>query len=140
MTATTTTRKKTAPMSDSHKAALAVGRKQGAVVREYLDALDTLKPRRGRRVTPEQIRNRIAEIERNLPTAAPITRLELRQDLIDLQERLTRADAVPVLDELQREFIKVAKSWSERKGIGYTAFREVGVSPSVLKEAGIVRS
>ena len=40
-------------MSAEHKAALAEGREQGRAVREYLEALEAHKPRRGRKRTPD---------------------------------------------------------------------------------------
>ena len=51
-------------MSDSHKAALAKGREEGRVVRAYLEALETTKPRRGRKRTVESIRKKLAAIEK----------------------------------------------------------------------------
>ncbi len=41
---------------------------------------------------------------------------------------------------LERDFVKVAKAYSAKKGISYGAWREFGVSPEVLKKAGISRS
>lgn len=40
---------------------------------------------------------------------------------------------------LEQDFIKVAAEYGRRKGISYAAWREVGVAPAVLKEAGISR-
>jgi hypothetical protein len=40
---------------------------------------------------------------------------------------------------LEKEFIKVAKSYSAKKGISYGAWREFGVEPDVLKKAGVTR-
>ena len=37
-------------------------------------------------------------------------------------------------------FVQVAKSYGERQGISYNAWREVGVPAPVLKRAGIGRS
>ena len=54
-------------MTDEHKAALAEGREQGRVVRRYLEALESHRPRRGRRRTPESIAKRIAAIDEQLP-------------------------------------------------------------------------
>ena len=39
----------------------------------------------------------------------------------------------------RREFVKVAASYSERRGITYAAWREIGVTPEVLKKAGVGR-
>src|ERR1700730_18462311 len=49
-------------MSDDHKAALAVGRTEGRVVRRYLDALEANKPKRGRKRTPDSIQRRLKAI------------------------------------------------------------------------------
>ena len=43
-------------------------------------------------------------------------------------------------DQVEAEFVKVAKSYSQRQGISYATWREVGVEASVLKAAGISRS
>ena len=36
-------------------------------------------------------------------------------------------------------FVKVARSYSERQGITYTTWREIGVDAAVLSKAGITR-
>jgi hypothetical protein len=41
---------------------------------------------------------------------------------------------------LEKEFVKVAKSYSAKKRISYGAWREFGVPPEALKKAGISRS
>jgi hypothetical protein len=41
---------------------------------------------------------------------------------------------------VEKEFVEVAKSYSERKGITYSAWREAGVSAQTLREAGIPRT
>ena len=61
-------------MSDEHKAALAEGREQGRVVRRYLEALESHKPKRGRKRSPETVAKRLASIEERLATADPLTR------------------------------------------------------------------
>ena len=42
-------------------------------------------------------------------------------------------------DVLEDEFVDAASGYSQRKGISYTAWRELGVPASVLKRAGIGR-
>jgi hypothetical protein len=44
------------------------------------------------------------------------------------------------LSSLEAEFVKVAQGYSDRQGISYAAWREVGVEASVLKKAGISRA
>lgn len=128
------------PMSDEHKQALAEGREHGKIVNSYLDALEETKPKRGRQVTPETIKERIAQVEREIPTARPSERLHLFQRKIDLEAQLARSGSTVDISDLEKSFVKVAKSYAERRGLTYTAFREVGVPPQVLKDAGITRT
>lgn len=127
-------------MSADHKAKLAQGRKESRVVAKYLDAITAGKGKRGRKRTPESISMQITKIEREIASAPAIKRLELtqkRSDLINEKERLTaRVD----FSGVEREFVKVAKSYAKRNGITYGSFRSVGVSADVLKKAGITRA
>ena len=43
------------------------------------------------------------------------------------------------ISELEDAFVEVAVSYSGRKGITYSAWREVGVPAATLKRAGISR-
>lgn len=72
-------------MSDEHKAALAEGRQQGRAVRRYLEALESQRPRRRRRRTPEGIQKRLAAVDQRLSTADPLSRLHLTQERMDLE-------------------------------------------------------
>ncbi len=127
-------------MSDEHKAALAEGREQGRAVRRYLEALESTKPRRGRKRTPERMENRLAAIDQALVTADPLSRVQLIQERFDLEAHLASGENQVDLVGLEAEFIETASAYGQRKGISYTAWREVGVEPRVLKEAGIPRS
>jgi hypothetical protein len=129
-----------APLSEEHKTALAEGREQGRIVRRYLEALEANKPRRGRKRSPESIRNRLSAIETELPSADPLKRLHLIQERLDLQAALEATDVVEDIAQLEDAFVTVAASYGERKGITYTAWRELGISSSVLTRAGISRS
>jgi hypothetical protein len=126
-------------MSAQHKAALAAGRAEGRAVRSYLEALEEHKPRRGRRRTSESIQKRLAAIEEKLGSADPLQRLQLVQERRDLQAELDRTGRTSDLTNLEADFVKVAKGYSDRKGIGYSAWREVGVPSDVLGRAGITR-
>lgn len=126
-------------MSDYHKAALAEGRSQGKAIRDYLEALDAHKPRRGRKRTPDSIKRRLDRIEAELPEADMMKRVALVQERMDLQRELEAAEGGVDLSQLEAEFVKYAKSYSERKAISYAAWREVGVSAATLKAAGIGR-
>jgi hypothetical protein len=128
------------PMSDEHKTALAEGRDQGRAVRRYLEALEANKPRRGRRRSPESITKRLGTIETDLPTADPLKRLHLIQERLDLQAALETSEAGTDLADLEAQFVAVAASYGERKGITYSAWRELGVPAPVLAQAGISRT
>ena len=128
------------PMSSAHKEALAVGRAESRTVRTYLDALQRNRPKRGRKRTPDSIRRRLNAIDVEFPNADPITRLKLTQERIDLGHELDELSFAQDIGPLEKEFLRVAKSYGERNGITYSAWREIGVEPAVLKKAGITRS
>jgi hypothetical protein len=126
-------------MTNEHKRALAEGRAEGRAVRNYLEALDQKRPRRGRPRTPASIEKRLKAVEAELADAAALQRLQLVQERMNLQRELDRLDAADDLTELERDFVKVAKGYAKRKGISYAAWRELGVAPEVLRKAGIGR-
>jgi hypothetical protein len=135
------TKKRTkSPMSDTHKEALALGREQGRAVRRYLEALELHKPKRGRKRTPESVQKQLAAIEAKLPSADPLTRVQLIQQRMDLQSELASKGAAVDLGALEGEFVRAARDYGQRKGISYAAWREAGVDAAVLKKAGIGRS
>jgi hypothetical protein len=127
-------------MSDEHKEALAVGRAEGRAVRAYLEALESYRPKRGRRRSTESILARRAAIAVDLADADPLKRLQLAQEDLNLANELGATDDGPELKSLETEFVSVANSYAARKGISYTAFREVGVPAEVLRRAEISRS
>jgi hypothetical protein len=129
------------PMTAAHKAALAEGREQGRIVRQYLEAIQAYKPKRGRKRTPESIKKRLAAIDEKLATADALTKVHLIQERMNLQRELETMTGKRVnIDALEADFVKVAKAYGERKGITYAAWREAGVKPEVLRRAGISRS
>ena len=127
-------------MTDEHKQALAEGRAQGRAVRRYLDALEKNKPRRGRRRTPQGITKRLEAIEVEINAADPLKRVQLIQERIDLLDELATATATVDVAELEAAFIQNAAGYSDRKGISYAAWRELGVPATVLRQAGITRA
>ena len=127
-------------MSDQHKAALAKGREEGRTVRVYLEALEANKPRRGRKRTPDSIKKRLIAIDTALEEADPLSRLQLIQEQQDLDAELAFGDSTVDIASLEKAFTKVAKSYGERKGISYSAWRRVGVSAPVLQQAKIART
>lgn len=127
-------------MSDDHKAALAEGRTQGRAVRRYLEALEAHRPKRGRKRTPDSMRNRLDKIEAEIAAADPVRRLQLIQERLDLEKEISANENKINIDALENDFIDAAEAYSDRKGISYTAWRELGVPPATLKRAGISRS
>jgi hypothetical protein len=127
-------------LSSEHKAAMATGRSESAVVKRYLEALDTNKPKRGRRRTSESIDKRLAAIDQSLGDADPLQRLNLLQERKDLADERQTLDAKVDLTSIESDFVKVAASYGTRKGITYATWREVGVSADTLKKAGVSRA
>jgi len=128
------------PLTDEHKAAMAAGRTEGRAVREYLDALRTNKPKRGRKRTPDSINARLTKIDEDLLVADPLEELRLIQERRNLSDELETMGARVDMTALEAEFVKVAKAYSQRQGISYATWRDVGVEASVLKSAGIGRA
>jgi len=126
-------------MSAEHKAALAEGRAEGRAVKAYLEALDQNRPKRGRKRTPDSIKKRLTLIDAELPDASPIQRLQLVQERMDLGKELAMMDTKVDLSALENAFVKTAGTYSDRKGISYAAWRELGVPTDVLKRAKISR-
>ena len=127
-------------MTAQHKAALAKGREEGLAVRRYLEAIESSRPRRGRRRTPASISKRLNAIDAELATADPLTRLHLLQQKKDLTDELGRGGETEDLESLEKQFVKVAKAYGERKGISYGTWRTAGVSAAVLQKAGVPRT
>ena len=126
----------------SHKAALAEGREQGRAVRRYLEALEAHKPKRGRKRTPESMQKRLAAIEDKLADADPLNRLQLIQERLDLQAELAAAEHHGRPRRARgRVRRRGRRPYSERKGISYAAWRELGVDAAgAASEAGISRA
>lgn len=127
------------PMTDEHKAKLAEGRGLSRPVRDYLEAIDGNKPKRGRKRTPDSIKARLDVIKAALPTAAIMKKVEMVQERRNLEVELATMGATIDLTELEKGFVASAKTYSARKGISYAAWREIGVTAEVLKKAGITR-
>lgn len=128
------------PMTDAHKAALAQGRTESQAVRVYLEALRANKPVRGRKRTPESIGKRLAAIDSERAAADAVKELRLVQERLNLEAELATMGTVVDTSALEGEFVKVAKSYGQRTGVSYAAWRAVGVPAAVLTAAGITRA
>ena len=127
-------------MTEEHKAALAKGRMEGRVVRDYLEGLRATKPKRGRKRTPDTIRKRLNAVDLELASAGPLDELLLVQERSDLEAELAAKSKAVDMTALETEFVKVAKSYSDSKSISYASWRQVGVPANALKRAGISRA
>ncbi len=126
-------------MSEEHKAALAKGRREGRAVKQYLRMVGSRRP--GRPVTKDSLERRITGLSEKIRGEEdPLKRLELIQSRIDAEDQMAEIEEAVDADAIEKEFIEVANSYSERKGLSYSAWREAGVSAQILREAGIPRT
>jgi hypothetical protein len=128
-------------MTTAHKKALAAGRNESATVSAYLAALQVPK-RRGRKVSAAQLRTRLRAAEERARTRIGVDRVLAHQEVRDLRARLATAgdQTGTEVKLLEQEFVKVAKRFSERRGISHGAWRDAGVPADVLKRTGIPRT
>ena len=110
-------------------------------MRDYLEALETSKPKRGRQVNPEKLRQRRAELNDELAsgTLKPIKRLEMLQAVRDINAQLEALQPEPDMTAVETGFVEHAAGYGARKGIQYATWREFGVPSDVLIRAGITR-
>ena len=127
-------------MTRAHKQALARGRDDSRAVSRYLEALEAERPRPGRQRTTQSMQTQLKQAETRLRQARGLDRLLLLQKRADLRVALARRNGKVDLAAAEREFVKAARGYSERKGIAYATWREAGVPPSVLAKAGIART
>ena len=140
-TSRTTKRPPQRKMSAAHKKALAEGRAMSATVDRYLDAVNTPK-QRGRKVSAATLTQRLAAAKAGVKTARGVDRVMAAQTVRDLEKRIAQLNATNAVDikALEAAFIRVAKKFSQNRGIGYGAWRDAGVPASVLQRAGVART
>jgi hypothetical protein len=126
-------------MTDEHREALAVGRRQGNTVRSYLEVLEANKPKRGRKRTADTVRKNIQTIDDTIDSLDPLQRVLKVQERMDLEAELSKMTAATDFSELESAFVAVAADFSERRNVSYQAWRTVGVPSEVLGRAGIKR-
>ncbi len=119
-------------MSVEHKAALAEGRKQSKMIKEYLVALETPEDPKPK-FSQEQLDGMAVAVKRE---EKPLVKLDLIQALIDAKASSVVSEPVD-LPSLEWGFVQVAAVYSERKGISYAAWRQAGVPVDTLKAANI---
>lgn len=127
-------------VSDEHKAAMQQGRVEARHVRAYLNMLESAQPLVDA-TTPEKLEGRIASLADEIAaTSDPAKRLELIQKRMDTEDALAAAEGAEDADQIESDFVAVALAYSQRKGISYSAWREIGVPASVLRAAGVPRT
>jgi hypothetical protein len=131
---------RTGAISAAHKKALANGRTEGRIIREYLEIVEATKPRRGRKRTESSITKRLAVIQSELKVTDPVTKVRLLQERLNLRSELAGMKSKAEITSAEAKFVKVARSFSTRNDITYDAWCEFGVTPSVLKRAGITKN
>ena len=108
-------------------------------MRAYLDALTIKKPRgAANAATLQQRMDRLTdqiEAEKN-----SLKRLQLIQQRFNVEDKLKAVDDSIDYEALEADFVAAAASYSDRKGITYSAWRAAGVTPDVLKSAGVRRT
>ena len=125
-------------MTDDHKAALARGRTEAAAIKRYLQALDSRRP--GRPVTLAGLQEKLDLLIRKIAEEDDaLKKVDLVQMRLDTEQRIAGFEEVD-FEMLESSFVRYARGYSERKGISYSAWREIGVPAPVLKQAGIPRT
>lgn len=125
-------------LSNSQKAAMAEGRREARIVDSYLNSLERKQVQRGRRSASE-IAAELDQIAKDLESATAIERLGLLQAREDLQREAL--EVAPEDDsELEAQFIAIARTYGDRKGISYSTWREIGVPKEVLQAADVPRT
>jgi hypothetical protein len=124
---------------NGYRSDAAAAQERARAVRRYLSALDMRRPGRSAAKTGESILHRLHQVDTMLLSADPVARLHLTQERIDLHaEQLRIATAPsPEFEELEEAFIRAARAYSERHGVTYSAWRQIGVDNAVLERAGI---
>ena len=123
-------------MSNEHKAALAQGRKDSRAIKAYLEALGDRKP--GRPVSKDSLQKRLDMVNERLTTTEdPLAKMDLIQSKLDIEKAIREVKNTQDFTALESSFIERVSSYSDRKGLTYTAWREYGVPAAILKSAGI---
>lgn len=100
---------------------MASAKSQEDAIRRYLTYINN----------PDELvdQTQIEKLQQKLSESTdPVERIKLRNEI----ERTKQ----PPAEELESEFVRVAKPWAEQHGISAEALRAEGVKPAVLRKAG----
>jgi hypothetical protein len=89
---------------------------------------------------PEVVERAIVALRARGDEGGPIARLKRQQRIIDLTHAVETLRATSNGNDPRAFFITHGAEWAMANGIGYHAFRSMGVPASVLREAGIART
>lgn len=89
---------------------------------------------------PEVVARAIEVIRGRADEGSAVQRLKRQQRIITLTRQLETLETEGTEDDAHAFFVEHAAEWAEENGVGYSAFRAMGVAPSVLAEAGITRT
>ncbi len=99
--------------------------------------------------SPASLQKQLARLEEKMASADMLQRLDMAQKQLELQQRLVEAmkesedqgedHGLSEKERLERDFIASAQSYGARKGISYSAWRQVNVPAAILRRAGIYR-
>jgi hypothetical protein len=112
------------------------------IVDAYLLALedDQAQDQRRETLSVEQLEQRLHRARSDAATMSGVKKLKKLQEAQNWQQRLDDAVAPGSsvdLKSLEKAFIEVAAEYSANQGITPPVWREVGVSPRVLRAAGL---
>jgi len=89
-------------------------------------------------VSKESLAKRMDKVNQKLDASDnPLEAVDLIQAKLDIERSLAELDNAVDMEALEAGFVEHAASYSERKGVSYTAWREFGVPAKVLRDAGI---
>ena len=126
-------------MSDEHKAALAQGRRESRMIKGYLELLGSRRP--GRPITRESLQRKLDNLGEKIAAEDDLLKkVDLVQQRIEARQTLGRMSGSVDIAALESGFVEAARSYSQRKGISYSAWRQIGVPADVLRKAGIPRT
>ena len=126
-------------LTDAHKAALADGRTQSRAIKAYLT--DLASKRAGGRITAKGLVGKIESVtERIDKERDPLKVVTLYQRRIELEDQLADLADTSDHEALEAGFVEHAATYSERKGISYSAWRQAGVPAAIVGRAGIRRT
>ena len=125
-------------LTEEEKAKRKESRKQTVAVRRFLEGVESnTSHRRGPRKDPKKLLEAtLAQLDGEMDR---LRRLVLIQQRMNLEETLASTQHEPKLEELEKGFVECAKGYSEKNGISYAAWREMGVSAKTLQASGMHR-